>query len=452
MDINLRPNAKTFFRFAVPSVASMLMYSLYTIMDGVFLSHAVGEYALAAINIVMPYINAVFALAIFLAMGTSTVVAVEYGRGNAEEADRIFTQNVYVLGALSVIIAVLAEIFTDEIAVFLGATESTMDYVVTYLRIVAPFTFFFMMGYGLEVLVKTGGHPIVSIISMCCCFTANIVLHLILVVWLGFGIAGAAVATVTAQGIGFTIFLMHFIKRRSNLHLVRIKKPFLGIYKKILALGLSDFSGEISLALVVFIFNRVALEVLGEGGVVAYAVIAYVNNIVVMLMTGVAQGMQPLVSLSYGAARGKACVKFYTLAMRTVAVIAAASFAVCQAFAAPITSCLLETSSDMFEYTVHALKLFSFSFLAVGFNLCSASFMNATENPARALTVSIGRGIVMITLSVLLMSIIFGDTGLWLATPVSETVMLVINIILTATLFIKDRSFWKKDRLEHAGA
>ncbi len=421
----------------------MLVYSLYTIMDGMFLARAVGEYALAAINLVMPYINAVFALAVFLSMGTSTVVALALGRGDKAEANRIFTQNTWVLFVLSLILAVLVELFTEPIARFLGAGENTLDYVVTYLRIVAPFTFFFMGGYGLEVLVKTGGHPAVSIISMVSCFAANIALHQVLVVWLGLGIAGGAVATVTAQGIGLAIFLVHFLRKKSNLRFVRLKKPFPGIYKKILSLGLSEFAGEISLAFVVFLFNRATLSILGDGGVVSYAVLAYVNNIVLMVMAGVAQGMQPLVSLYHGAGDMRACTRFYAYGLRTVAVAAVVFYLACQFFAPQITSLLLETDSDIFGYTVSALRLFSHSFLLVGFNLCSAGYFNAMERPGRAVVISAGRGIVAVALSILLMSAFFGDTGLWLAPSVSEGVMLVLNAAMILAFFAKNGGFRK---------
>ncbi|HWQ57882.1 MAG TPA: MATE family efflux transporter [Clostridia bacterium] len=438
MDINLRPNARTFFRFAIPSVASMLVYSLYTIMDGIFLAHAVGEYALAAINLVLPYINAVFALAVFFSMGTSTVIAFALGRGDGDEANRIFTQNTYVLFVLSLMLAVLVEVFTEPLARFLGASGNTIAYVVTYLRIVAPFTFFFMVGYSLEVLVKTGGHPSVSIVSTLSCFTVNIALHLVLVVWLGFGIAGGAVATVTAQGVGLAIFLVHFLCKKSNLRFVRLKKLFLGVYGKILSLGLSEFSGEISLALVVFLFNRAAFRLLGDEGVVSYAVLAYVHNIVVMVMAGVAQGMQPLVGLSHGARDAGGCVRYYGYALKTAAAAAVVCFLVCQLFSEGITALLLERTSAMFAYTAKALRLFSYSFLFVGFNLCSAGFFNAMERPGRALVISVGRGIVAITASMYLMSALFGARGLWLATPVSEAIVLAVNIALVFTLFFRN--------------
>ncbi len=445
MDTNIRPNARTFFRFAIPSVASMLMYSLYTIIDGIFLAHAVGEYALAAINLVMPYVNAVFALAVFFSMGTSTLVAFALGRGDREEADRVFTQNTYVLFALSFILAVLVEAFTEPLARFLGASDNTIGYVVTYLRIVAPFTFFFMVGYSFEVLVKTGGHPAMSFVSMLSCFVVNVALHLVLVVWLGFGIAGGAVATVVAQGVGFFIFVVHFLRKKSNLRFVRLKKLFLGVYGNLLSLGLSEFAGEASLALTVFLFNRAAYRLLGDDGVVSYAVLAYVNNIVLMVMSGVAQGMQPLVGFSHGAGDAKSCVRFYGYALKTAAVAALACFLACQCFAEGITRLLLERTSAMFGYTAGALRIFSYSFLLVGFNLCSAGFFNAMERPGKALVISIGRGIVAITASIYLMSALLGARGLWLATPASEALVFAVNAALVLTLFLGDKTLSFKD-------
>lgn len=438
MDTNIKPNAKTFFRFAIPSVASMLVYSLYTLLDGVFLAHAVGEYALAAINLVMPYINGVFALAVFLSMGTSTLVSMALGRGEREEADRIFTQNTYVLLALSLVLGILVELFTVPLARALGAGGSTLGYVVTYLRILAPFTFFFMVGYGFEVLTKAGGHPGVSLLGMLSCFVINIALHLVLVVWLGFGVAGGAVATVAAQGAGFTIFLVHFARKRSKLRFVRLKKPFLGVYRKIMALGFSEFAGEVSLALVVFLINRAAFRLLGENGVVSYAVLAYVNNIVLQVMAGMTQGMQPLVAFFHGTGEKRSCARFYGLALRTTAVIALVSFLACQLFAENITALFLERASAMFGYTAGALRLFSLSFLLAGFNMASAGFFNAMGKPAGAFALSAGRGIVVVTASVYVMSALLGARGLWLATPVSEALVFALNIALVLRFFRRD--------------
>lgn len=447
---HLQSNAKTFFRFAGPSVASMIIFSLYTMIDGVFLSHAVGEYALTAVNIALPYINGIFALAILFAMGTSTVVAIAMGHGETERANRVFTQNLWVLAVISAVISILVQLFTKELALFLGATESTFDFVVQYLRVVSPFSIFFIVGYAMEVLVKTGGHPEVSLKGLVSCFIVNIALHAVLVLALDMGITGAAIATGVAQGVAFAVFLVHFASGKSNLRLVRLKKPFLSIYRRIIPLGLSDFANEVSLAVVVIIFNKVTFRVAGESGVVAYAVIQYINNIAVMIYAGVAQGMQPLVSLAYGAGDKRGCLKFYSLAQRTILVCSLVCFGVCFFATAPVVSLLLESSSAAFDETVRAVRLFSISFLMAGFNICSAGFFNATTKPVRALSLSLSRGIVLITASIYIMSELFGITGTWLSPVVSEglclimNVVFVVNFLLTHRHLVKDGSGVKK--------
>lgn len=439
----IKANAKTFFRFAMPSVASMIMFSLYTMIDGVFLSRTNGEYAFAAINLAMPYINAIFAVGILFAMGTSTVVAIALGKGENDRANRIFTQNIYVMTAISLIITVFVQCFPQQVALFLGATENTFDYVVQYLKMVSPFTVCFVVGYGLEVLVKTGGHPSVSFVGIFTCFVMNILLHLVLVVWLKLGMVGAGIATGIAQATAMFLFLGHFLSGKSDLHLVRLKKPFLGIYGRILVLGLSDFFGEVSLALVVFLFNRISFEMLGENGVVIYAAISYLNNIVFMIMGGISQGMQPLVSLSYGCGDKRGCLRFYSLAMRTILVASLLCFMACRFFAEPITALMLGPEGPVFGDAAAAVRLFSCSFLLVGYNLCSAAFFNATAKPVRALVISLGRGIVWIIVCVFVMSTLFGATGLWLSATASEAICFIISAILIISLLMRRKELWK---------
>jgi Na+-driven multidrug efflux pump len=154
--------------------------------------------------------------------------------------------------------------------------------------------------------------------------------------------------------------------------------------------------------------------------------------------------MQPLVGMFHGAGDRRGCLRFYRFALRTVFVAAAALFLSCQLFAEGITALLLERSSEMFAYAAGALRLFSYSFLLAGFNLCSAGFLNAMEKPGKALVISVGRGIVVVTAAIYLMSALFGDRGLWLATAVSEGIVFIANLALVLTVLIKDKDFYKQ--------
>ena len=209
-------SVREFLRFVLPSVASMFVFSTYSIVDGIFVTHGVGELALAAVNLCMPFINAMFAVAVLLSVGTSTVCAIHIGRGEQEAANRTFTQNAFVVGACALLLTLVVHLFPNEVVGILGATDGTRAYMITYLQTVSSFAVFFMVSYCFEVMVKTGGHPSVSIVGVAACCLTNIALDYVFVMRLHMGVQGAALATGIAQGMSFLIFLTHFLRGRSS--------------------------------------------------------------------------------------------------------------------------------------------------------------------------------------------------------------------------------------------
>ena len=246
-------SVREFLRFVLPSVASMFVFSTYSIVDGIFVTHGVGELALAAVNLCMPFINAMFAVAVLLSVGTSTVCAIHIGRGEQEAANKTFTQNAFVVGACALLMTLVVHLFPNEVVGILGATDGTRAYMITYLQTVSSFAVFFMASYCFEVMVKTGGHPSVSIVGVAACCLTNIALDYVFVMRLQMGVQGAALATGIAQGMSFLIFLTHFLSGRSRMKF-RVSRPFLNVYRRILPLGLSEFSSEFALGYTTFLF------------------------------------------------------------------------------------------------------------------------------------------------------------------------------------------------------
>ena len=397
-------SVREFLRFVVPSVASMFVFSTYTIVDGIFVTHGVGELALAAVNLCMPFINTMFALAVLLSVGTSTVCAIHIGRGEPEEANKTFTQNALVVGACALLLTLLVHLFPNAVVELLGATEGTRAYMISYLQTVSSFAVFFMVSYCFEVLVKTGGHPAVSVM----------------------GVTGAALATGIAQAMSFLIFLIHFLRGRSSIKF-RVSRPFPGVYRRILPLGLSEFSSEFALGYTTFLFNRVIRAYIGETGIVSYSLIGYVNTLVLMLVVGTTQGMQPLVSLNLGRGDRAACRGYYRYALAGGVAAAAACFAVCQIFPEWIVSLLFDRSSPTFAYTVGALRAFSCTFLLMGFNVLSAGYFTAMELPLPAMTVALARGFVTVTVALTALAARFGGDGIWYAPAASEALCLLLT-------------------------
>ena len=272
-------SVREFLRFVLPSVASMFVFSTYSIIDGIFVTHGVGELALAAVNLCMPFINAMFAVAVLLSVGTSTVCAIHIGRGEQEAANKTFTQNAFVVGACALLLTLVVHLFPNQVVGILGATDGTRAYMITYLQTVSSFAVFFMVSYCFEVMVKTGGHPSVSIVGVAACCLTNIALDYVFVMRLHMGVQGAALATGIAQGMSFLIFLTHFLRGRSRMKF-RVSRPFLNVYRRILPLGLSEFSSEFALGYTTFLFNRVIRMYIGETGIVSYSLIGYVLSLI----------------------------------------------------------------------------------------------------------------------------------------------------------------------------
>lgn len=419
-----------FARYVLPSVVSMWIFSLYTMVDGVFVARGVGPDTLASVNLAAPFTALFFAVGLLFAVGSSTVISIALGAGDSESANRCFNQNIVVLLLLSLLITAAALLNLERIARFLGASGATLAGTIDYIGIIACFSVFFIVSYNFEVLVKVDGAPQLAAVSVICCALMNVALDYIFVMRLGWGIKGAAFATGLAQVTSTVMLGLYLWRHGQRLSFGRFRFD-LRIYRRIIPIGLADSVTELSNGIVIFLFNRTILAFIGESGIVSYTVISYINTLVLMTMSGIAQGMQPLVSYAHGGGDGKAVSRFFRYGVVAVAFSSTTAFAVSQLAAAPIVTLFISPAdSALFSYTVTALRIFSTVFLLMGFNVVTAGFFSAIERPARSLAISLGRGLVLLAASLFAMTALFGADGIWFAPAVSDTVCLLITGML----------------------
>ena len=426
---------KRFFRFVIPSIVSMWIFSLYTMVDGIFVARGVGDHALAAVNLSMPFTSLVFTLGILLAAGTSTVISISLGQGDLERARNYFNQNLAVTVGASLTVTVLTLLFLEPIARLLGATEATLLYVKEYVGTIAVFAVFFTVSYNLEVQVKANGAPQVSTIGVMSCAVMNMLLDYVFVIRLHWGVWGAAFATGLAQVTSTAVFLIYFLTHRERLRLGRFR-PEPRVYRRILPLGVADGLSELSNGLVIFLFNRVILAVLGEDAVVTYTIISYVNTLVLMTMIGTSQGIQPLVSFHLGAGEKPVCHRLLAYGVSLIALFSVVSLAVAELGAPLIVGLFLEEGSPLMESSVSALRTYGWSFLVLGFNVLFAGFFTAMERPAWAMTISFGRSLVLLAGSLFTLAALFGGAGIWISSLVSE----LLCLCFTLTFALKYRA------------
>lgn len=418
----------------------MWIFSLYTMVDGIFVSWGVNEHALAAVNLSMPFVNFIFAVGIIFATGTSTVISIALGEKDRKKACRYFNQNLLVVGIVCIMISVFTMLNLDKVCIFLGGGEETLQYVKDYIGTVAPFAIFFAVSYNLEVQVKADGSPQVSSIGVCSCGLMNVLLDYIFVMHLNWGIKGAAFATGLAQVTSTLVFVLYFIFKRHRLQFGYFGFEF-SAYKRILPLGLSEGLTELSGAIIIFAFNLAIIRVLGEDKVTCYTVISYINTMVISTMSGISQGIQPITSYYLGSGKRDCCHRLLRYGLTAVACCSLSLFLIVELFAPAIVHMFLPPEYELFGYTVSALRIFATSFLFLGYNILMSGFFTAVDLPKYSFPVSIGRSFVFLLGSLLFCSFVLGGDYIWIAATVSE----VLCLILTVGLSIKYRKNVLKD-------
>ncbi len=426
-----------FFHFVLPSMLAMLVFNLYTMVDGIFVAHYVGETALAAVNLVMPFINFIFALSLFLSMGTSTLVSILRGKGEIEKANGLFSQNTLLLIMISLLLTLICFLFLDRLASFLGATQDTMAYVQPYLGTILLFSGFFILSYYLEVLIKADGYPGLATVGMVLGAFTNLSLDYLFLAHLNGGIQGAAIATGIAQVLTFLIFSSHFLFGHAHFHWKHFTWDF-SIYRRIFVLGFADFITELSAGSIVYIFNQVILAVMGTAGVISYTVIGYVYNLVLMAMVGITQGVQPLISFFVGQQDGLVIRTVFRYALALVGLLSVGITGACLFMATPIVRFFIRPEqAELTVSTVYASRLYSLIYLFMGINILVSGFCAACAKGREAWILSLSRGCFVIIVVLFGMTAFFEELGIWLSPFVSEGLVLLICIPIIQNSFDK---------------
>ena len=428
---------RQFFHFTIPTILSMLAFSLYTMVDGIFVAKGVGEEALAAVNLSSPYNAAMFACGLLIAVGMSTVISIRLGKGDEKSASQLFTQNLIVSSAAALAISILTLTNLERLAIFLGAAEDTLVYVKDYVWVIAPFAIFFICAYNMEVLVKTDGTPQLAAIGVTTAGLTNVVLDWLFVMKFGWGVKGAAFATGLAQVVSTSMYIVYFCKFSHKLKFKKFQWN-LSIYRRTLPLGLADGITEFSNGIVLFLFNRTILRLLGEDGVVSYTVVGYVNTFILMMMSGTAQGIQPICSFYYGKGKRKSYEFLLKMALGMAAVFGALGWIAGHAGAETIVGLFIRRESKLFLPSVYALNCYSWGFLLMGLNVISAAFFTSIAKASRAFPISLGRGLVFPALSIMLFPACFGAQSIWFAGAAAEAMCLILTLVFMAG-YLKER-------------
>ncbi|MGN1166963.1 MAG: MATE family efflux transporter [Lachnospiraceae bacterium] len=418
---------KDFIRFIIPSIAAQWVFTLYTMVDGIFVARGVSETALTAVNIAMPYTMALFSFSILFAVGTSTVVAIKIGEKDTQSANEAFTQNIVLLAIVSAVITATVLMNLDAVADFLGATTLNKKYVVEYLRMLVPFSAAFILSYSFEMLIKTDGFPKTATIVVTTGALLNVVLDYFMVMRWHMGVGGAALATGISNTVVIALYLVHFCGKKGIIHF-RCFRLNPSLIVREFKNGLSSGITEMSAGFIIFLFNQAIIRLLNDDALVSYTIISYVNALGVMTMVGIAQGYQPLISYYYGQKRMERCARLRRYGIIAAAVCSIAFTGVCLLFADKIVGLFVSQElTELISYSVRVFRIFALSFLVVGYNVVIGGYFIAVEESFFATAISLSRGMVTLTVCLVIMTTLFQGEGIWWTPLVSEAVTLIFT-------------------------
>lgn len=417
-------------RFVIPSVAMMILTSIYGVVDGLFVSNFVGKTAFAAVNLVIPFTLVLGAFGFMLGTGGTALVAKTLGEGKQEEANRIFSMLIYFAIGLGLVLTMLGIAALKKILLKMGADDAMLGYGMIYGRLVLLGIPFYMLQNMFQNFLIAAEKPQLGLIVTVAAGLTNMVLDALFIAVLGWGVAGAAVATALGQCVGGLIpFVYFYFARKNSSRLALVKTKLLGgALLRTCTNGSSELVSNISMSSVGMLYNAQLMKVAGENGVAAYGVILYVNFIFIAIYLGYAYGSAPIVAFNYGAGKKAELQNVLKKSLKLLLGTGIVLLSIGVLFAGVLSGLFVGYDAQLYAMTVRGLRFYAVSFLLSGFNIFGSSFFTALNNGMVSAAISFLRTVVFEVAAVLILPLFFGLDGVWCAITVAELASILITI------------------------
>ena len=415
-----------FGRYVSLSVLGMIAVSCYILADTFFVAQGLGTTGLAALNLAIPVYNVIHGTGLLLGMGGATKFSILKSQGAHRRADSVFTHTLGMAAAAAAVFALAGALGAPQLAALLGADGETAAMTGTYLRVLLLFAPAFLCNDVLVCFVRNDGAPQLAMAATLSGSLANVVMDWFFIFPCGMGIFGAVLATGFSPVIGVIVQSPHWLGRRRGFHLRQVR-PRLRTAGQVLALGVPSLLDQLSGAVVMITFNTLILGLTGNTGVAAYGVVANLSLVVLSVYTGIAQGIQPLVSRAWGQGQRAALQRLLRYALGTTLVFSAALYLVFFLGAGPIAGVFnSEQDPAMQAIACQGLRLYFLAAPFAGVNIILAVYFASVEQAVPAQAVSLLRGVLVILPMAVALAAAFGMVGVWVAFPVSEALVALV--------------------------
>ena len=419
-------------KFTAPSILMMLFLSIYSVVDGYFVSNYVGKTPFAALNLIWPFVNICGSLGFMVGTGGSALISKTRGEGDAEKANRIFSLLIYASVGMGLLLSVLGIVFLRPIAAFLGADGAMLDHCVVYGRTLLFGLVPFILQNVFQSFLISAERPDFGLKITVAAGLTNMALDALFVGFLGWGLFGAAFATILSQTVGGLIPLIYFLLPNKSPYRLG-KTNFDGrALLKTCGNGSSEYVTNVSLSVVGMLFNYLLLQIAGENGVSAYGIVNYVGFLFIAVYLGFTDGSAPIVSYHFGADNRDELRGLFQKCLRLIALFGVTLTTLAITLARPLAWLFAGYDKALMEMTVRAMRLCFICYLPCAFNIFGSAFFTALNDGATSALISFLRTFLFQAGAILLVPVLLPAAmqldGMWLSSTVSELLALAVTL------------------------
>ena len=422
---------KNLWRYIFPAMGGLFVTYLYNVVDGIFVGQGVGAAALGAVNIGVPFITFSVAVAAMFPMGGATVVAIRMGRGDKEGANHAFMTSVALTLLVSLLLTMAGMVFCDQIIDMSGGRtlgKAMRDMAADYLFYYCAFSIPMLMSTCLSAFVRNDGSPTLSFAGMCVGAGANIFLDWLFIFPLDMGVIGAAIASGLGQVFSVAVLLSHFVRRQGSLRFRRFHLSG-ALAMKICKRGVPEAVSQLTTPVTALCYNLMLARLVGDIGVSTFSVLSFIYSLANAILSGVAQGLQPLWGNCYGEQDTDGMNEYFRWGIRINATLSVAIYGLLLFFTEPVIR-IFNQDLELVQNASAALPLFSLSFIPMALNLIYTAFLYSTKRTLQADAISFSRGIVLKAAAIFCLPALLGGDTIWLAPLAAELLTLLLALVL----------------------
>ncbi len=420
---------KLLIQYSLPAIIAMTVSSLYHIIDSIFIGQGVGAVAIAGLAVTFPLMNLVIAFCNLVGIGGATISSIFLGQRDMVRATETLHNVVWLCLISSICFGGLSLLFLDSILLFFGASKDTLPYAREFMQVIllgTPVAYLFI---GLNNVMRSTGYPTKAMLSSIISVIFNVILAPIFIFVLGWGIRGAALATLVSQAVGLIWVLAHFYNKNNFVHFDRrydrLKAPIVG---RIFSIGLSPFLMNACSCLVVIIINKSFIEYGGDLAVGAYGITNRVLMLFAMVAMGITQGMQPIIGYNYGARQMSRVHRTLTYGIVAATIVTSLGFVMAQLVPLQVVR-LFTTDNTLIELSANGLRISCMAFCFIGSQIVISNFFQSIGKAKVSIFLSLSRQLIFLIPSLLILPGIFGINGVWASLPLSDAIAFVVAVI-----------------------